>query len=127
MDHRKILTTETLRSWTYVDDHSQSILKILMNGVNGETYNVKSIGKDSDTAYYVKDNDLINMIASGAGLDPKEIAVDVKKCEDPRALPFLDTSKLVDNLKFELRRTSIENDISNTMKWYRKELKKADE
>lgn len=111
-------TGNNVRDWLYVDDHVDAIIKIIMNGVAGEVYNV---GGDSE----LKNIDVVKTIC--AVLNETHPLSDGNKYEglisfvkDRPGHDFryaIDFSKIKNALGWEPRE-SFETGIRKTIDWY---------
>ncbi|MBA3722227.1 MAG: dTDP-glucose 4,6-dehydratase [Parachlamydiaceae bacterium] len=59
-----------VRDWLYVDDHAQALYMLLLNGKNGETYN---IGGEAEKRNIDLVHEIIRVISDIKGIDSKEL------------------------------------------------------
>ena len=109
-----------IRDWLYVEDHAKALLEVLMNGVNGETYN---IGGGNE----MKNIDVVNKICTH--LDrlvtnkPKNITSFSNLIEFVKDRPGHDIRYAIDASKINKKlgwfpRESFDTGILKTIHWY---------
>jgi len=98
-----------IRDWIFVDDHCSAIMKVLLNGKSGETYNI-SAGNEIDVLTIVK------KILSIMGKDPNNFVIS----EDRPGHDFrysLDSSKIRKELGWKPEK-NFEDGLKMTIEWY---------
>ena len=100
------------REWIYVEDHCEAILKIMLKGKIGETYNIGSglIKNNNSVA-----KSLIKNIKKIQQKNYKIVYVQDRPAHDQRYA--LNSSKLRKNLNWKPRH-SFEGGIKKTLNWY---------
>ncbi len=101
---------ENVRDWIHVDDHNSAVLKIIEEGLNGETYLIGANGE--------KDNkSVIELILSGMGKKPGDYDhVTDRPGHDMRYA--IDSSKLISKLGWKPKYTNFKEGLKATIKWY---------
>ena len=100
---------KNVRDWMYVDDHCDAVLEVLLNGKNGESYNI-SAKNEIDNLTVVrkileimnKSEDLIEFVEDRPGHDVRY---------------SLNSSKIRNNLNWK-EKTGFEEGIRKTVEWY---------
>ncbi len=103
-------TGTNIRDWIYVKDHCIGIWDVLTSGVIGETY---CIGSNCEK----RNIDIIHTICSTMGVTPEE---SIEYVEDRLGHDFryaIDSAKITENLSWRPR-TSFEDGIEMTIRWY---------
>lgn len=100
---------KNIRDWIFVDDHCNAIIKILMDGKSGETYNI-SANNEIDNLTIVKK--ILSMMEKSTDL--------IEFVEDRPGHDFrysLNSSKLSEQFGWSIK-TDFENGLEKTIKWY---------
>jgi dTDP-glucose 4,6-dehydratase len=100
---------KNIRDWIFVDDHCDAIIKILMDGKSGETYNI-SANNEIDNLTIVKK--ILSMMEKSTDL--------IEFVEDRPGHDFrysLNSSKLSEQFGWSIK-TDFENGLEKTIKWY---------
>jgi|TARA_Y100000782_G_scaffold80942_1_gene87464 dTDP-glucose 4,6-dehydratase len=100
---------KNVRDWMYVDDHCDAVLEVLLNGKNGESYNI-SAKNEIDNLTVVrkileimnKSEDLIEFVEDRPGHDVRY---------------SLNSSKIRNKLNWK-EKTGFEEGIRKTVEWY---------
>lgn len=112
LENRKIPvygTGKNIRDWIFVDDHCEGIMKVLLKGKSGESYNI-SANNEVDNMTIItkildimgKSKDLIQFVSDRPGHDYRY---------------SLDSSKIRRELKWTPTR-DFESGLNNTINWY---------
>jgi dTDP-glucose 4,6-dehydratase len=112
LENRKIPvygTGKNIRDWIFVDDHCEGIMKVLLNGKQGESYNI-SANNEVDNMTIItkilnimgKSKDLIQFVSDRPGHDYRY---------------SLDSSKIRRELKWTPTH-DFESGLNNTINWY---------
>lgn len=102
-------TGENIRDWLYVDDHCDGINLALLNGVNGEKYNIGG-GQE------VSNIDLVKMILDI--LDKSHDLIDFVTDRPGHDLRYsIDCTKIKDQLGYKPQH-SLQQGLEKTIKWY---------
>ena len=115
-------TGKNIRDWLYVEDHCRAIYNVLLNGKNGDTYNVG--GGEEKTNLEVVNNicDILDDIYPSENLKSyKEL---IKFVEDRPGHDFryaIDYSKLKNELSWQPKE-SFNSGLRKTIDWYLKNL-----
>ena len=115
-------TGKNIRDWLYVEDHCRAIYNVLLNGKNGDTYNVG--GGEEKTNLEVVNNicDILDDIYPSENLKSyKEL---IKFVEDRPGHDFryaIDYSKLKNELSWQPKE-SFNSGLRKTVDWYLKNL-----
>ena len=115
-------TGKNIRDWLYVEDHCRAIYNVLLNGKNGDTYNVG--GGEEKTNLEVVNNicDTLDDIYPSENLKSyKEL---IKFVEDRPGHDFryaIDYSKLKNELSWQPKE-SFNSGLRKTIDWYLKNL-----
>lgn len=100
---------KNIRDWIFVDDHCDAIIKILMDGKSGETYNISA------------NNEIDNLTIVKKILSMMEKSIDlIEFVEDRPGHDFrysLNSSKLSEQFGWSIK-TDFENGLEKTIKWY---------
>ena len=123
LNHKKISvygSGNQIRDWLYVDDHVEAIYKVLMEGKNGETYNIG--GNEERTNL-----DVIHMICSILDKKPKikkgeissfsELILHVEDRVGHDKRYAINSSKIKNNLGWTPK-NNFEQGLSKTINWY---------
>jgi dTDP-glucose 4,6-dehydratase len=105
---------KNIRDWIYVKDHCEAIFEVLKNGKSGESYNISSNYELSNITIIEKILEVIN----------KKTDL-IEFVEDRPGHDFrysLDSSKISKELGWK-NKTSFEEGINKTIKWYEKNIK----
>ena len=103
-------TGENVRDWIHVKDHNTAVLRILEDGVIGETY---LIGADGER----NNRDVVETIMTIMGKDPSDIEfVTDRAGHDLRYA--IDSAKLRTELGWTPEFTDFEAGIAHTIEWY---------
>ena len=100
---------KNIRDWIFVGDHCDAIIKILMDGKSGETYNI-SANNEIDNLTIVKK--ILSMMEKSTDL--------IEFVEDRPGHDFrysLNSSKLSEQFGWSIK-TDFENGLEKTIKWY---------
>lgn len=100
---------KNIRDWIFVDDHCDAIIKILMDGKSGKTYNI-SANNEIDNLTIVKK--ILSMMEKSTEL--------IEFVEDRPGHDFrysLNSSKLSEQFGWSIK-TDFENGLEKTIKWY---------
>ena len=100
---------ENIRDWIYVDDHCKAILRVLLDGKKGESYNISSDNEIDNLSIVKKILELL-----GKSSDLIEFVTD-RPGHDLRY--SLDSTKIQNSLKWKPK-ISFENGIQNTIDWF---------
>jgi dTDP-glucose 4,6-dehydratase len=98
-----------IRDWIYVDDHCNAILMSILNGKNGESYNI-SANNEIDNITIVKK--ILQLMNKSEEL--------IEFVEDRPGHDFrysLDSTKITKELGWKIN-TTFDEGIKNTVKWY---------
>ena len=115
-------TGKNIRDWLYVEDHCRAIYNVLLNGKNGDTYNVG--GGEEKTNLEVVNNicDILDDMYPSENLKSyKEL---IKFVEDRPGHDFryaIDYSKLKNELSWQPKE-SFNSGLRKTIDWYLKNL-----
>ena len=115
-------TGKNIRDWLYVEDHCRAIYNVLLNGKNGDTYNVG--GGEEKTNLEVVNNicDILDDIYPSENLKSyKEL---IKFVEDRPGHDFryaIDYSKLKNELSWQPKE-SFSSGLRKTVDWYLENL-----
>ena len=107
-----------IRDWLYVDDHCEAILKVLENGIVGETYNIGGNNEIKNIDIVFKICSILDELRPRKNKSPyNELIkfVDDRPGHDLRYA--VDSSKISDELKWRPKE-SFESGILKTIKWY---------
>lgn len=100
---------KNIRDWIFVDDHCDAIIKILMDGKSGETYNISANNKIDNLTIVKK---ILSMMEKSTDL--------IEFVEDRPGHDFrysLNSSKLSEQFGWSIK-TDFENGLEKTIKWY---------
>jgi len=100
---------KNIRDWIFVDDHCDAIIKILMDGKSGETYNI-SANNEIDNLTIIKK--ILSMMKKSTEI--------IEFVEDRPGHDFrysLNSSKLSEQFGWSIK-TDFENGLEKTIKWY---------
>ncbi len=100
---------ENIRDWIYVDDHCNAILRVLLDGKKGESYNISSDNEIDNLSIVKKILELL-----GKSSDLIEFVTD-RPGHDLRY--SLNSTKIQNSLKWKPK-ISFENGIQNTIDWF---------
>jgi len=100
---------ENIRDWIYVDDHCKAILRVLLDGKKGESYNISSDNEIDNLSIVKKILELL-----GKSSDLIEFVTD-RPGHDLRY--SLNSTKIQNSLKWKPK-ISFENGIQNTIDWF---------
>ena len=99
---------ENIRDWIYVNDHCEAVLRVLLDGKKGESYNVSSDNEIDNLSIVKKILELL-----GKSSDLKEFVTD-RPGHDLRY--SLNSSKIKNSLKWNPE-ISFDDGIQNTIDW----------
>ena len=112
LENRKIPvygTGKNIRDWIFVDDHCEGIMKVLLNGKSGESYNISANNEVDNMSIITKilnimgkSKDLIQFVSDRPGHDYRY---------------SLDSSKIRRELKWTPTH-DFESGLNNTINWY---------
>ena len=100
---------KNIRDWIFVGDHCDAIIKILMDGKSGETYNI-SANNEIDNLTIIKK--ILSMMKKSTEI--------IEFVEDRPGHDFrysLNSSKLSEQFGWSIK-TDFENGLEKTIKWY---------
>ena len=108
---------KNIRDWLFVDDHNEAIIKILLNGKTGETYNV---GGDNEWENIKLVNVLCEKVAAYQGRDKdyyKKLITFVKDRAGHDRRYAINCEKIKNELGWE-QSVKFEEGLDITLKWY---------
>ena len=109
---------ENIRDWLYVDDHSRALLKVVEEGLPGETYNIGGHNEKQNITVINTICDTLNELANtGGGNKYKEQISFVKDRPGHDFRYAIDASKIKKELGWVPQET-FESGIKKTIKWY---------
>lgn len=126
-------TTKDLVQYTYIEDYCRALACILLNGKVGQSYDITSrkLKGDEDltdpgnTNYLRSVTQVTSALLMGFGYDPqKYLKIIPKRNED--AGVYLCGEKVRKQCKFKDRKSTFEDDMKFTIKWYADNVKKED-
>ena len=117
-----------IRDWLYVEDHCDGILKIINNGVLGETYNIGGDNEKDNITIINKVCDILEIIAplskpsplTGENLNIKSYSELKSFVEDRKGHDFrysISSKKITEELNWHPK-VNFENGMLKTIKWY---------
>ncbi len=111
-----------IRDWIFVKDHCNAIIKILENGIVGETYNVGASNELSNISLATLICTKLDIICPHKNGQYKNLISFVKDRPGHDVRYSIDSSKLKNSLNWEIR-GSFDESLHATVEWYVKEFK----
>tara|TARA_A100001011_G_scaffold395110_2_gene489168 strand:- start:34 stop:1092 length:1059 start_codon:yes stop_codon:yes gene_type:complete len=112
------------RDWLYVDDHADALYQILINGKEGETYNVGGNNENTNLEIVEKICTLLDLQISNKPNNIKSFKELIKFVPDRPGHDYrygINAKKLKRELGWEAK-TTIDYGIEKTVKWYLRNL-----
>ena len=109
-----------VRDWLYVKDHINALIKVLINGKIGETYNIGGLNEKTNLYVVQTICEFLEELASNKPKDIKnyyDLARFVKDRPGHDTRYAIDASKIIKELKWRPRE-SFETGLYKTVRWY---------
>jgi dTDP-glucose 4,6-dehydratase len=111
---------EQVRDWLYVEDHVKALLKVLMDGKNGETYNIGGNNEKTNLEVVLMICEILDKLMPNERYDLKsykDLIEFVKDRPGHDKRYAIDASKISKELNYNPEE-SFESGLTKTIKWF---------